>query len=33
MNDIGVKILNGDGFTQDPALAMTWYEKAGEAGS
>ena len=33
MNDIGVKILNGDGFAQDPALAMTWYEKAGEAGS
>lgn len=33
MNDIGVKILNGDGFTQDPALALTWYEKAGEAGS
>lgn len=33
MNDIGVKILNGDGFQQDPALAVTWYEKAAEAGS
>ncbi|MCR5090510.1 MAG: sel1 repeat family protein, partial [Oscillospiraceae bacterium] len=33
MNDIGVKILNGDGFAQDPVLALTWYKKAADAGS
>lgn len=33
MNDTAVKILNGDGFQKDPVLAVTWYEKAAEAGS
>ena len=33
MNDTAVKILNGDGFAQDPVLAVNWYEKAAEAGS
>ncbi|MBR4472025.1 MAG: SEL1-like repeat protein [Oscillospiraceae bacterium] len=33
INDIAVKILNGDGFQKDTDLAITWYEKAAEAGS
>ena len=33
MNDVGVKILNGEGFEQNPEMAMKWCEKAAEAGS